>query len=199
MKKLLFILFAFATTTCHAQKQEQEPAVRVHLASSFGLGISGRSKEITGGAFMASLAIPVEFRHQWYLISEVYGGAFRSPKYPKKVGYFFESYPRIRYEAYGIRLGKGIKTIYPEFTLRMSVGADVLLVHEPCCYSISKFSEGYDEKLYRTYAIPAQLDARFRLNKRETAFLTFGGRWDANGRRPFGSLNTGVEFRLFSL
>ncbi len=181
------------------QAQEASPTFRVHLATSLGLGISGRASQMTGGALMASLALPLEFRNQWYIIPEVYGGAFRSPKYPNKVGYFLESYPRLRHEAYGIRLGKGIKSNYPEVSMRISVGANLLLVHEPCCFSSGKFYSYYDEVLYRTYSVPVQFDARFRLSKKERSFLVLTGRWDTNGHRPFGSLNAGLETRLFAL
>lgn len=36
-------------------------------------------------------------------------------------------------------------------------------------------SSSYDEVLYRTWVVPAQLDMRFRLTKKEKSFLVFGG------------------------
>jgi hypothetical protein len=197
MKSLLCILFACAAPACFAQ--EPESAVQVHLATFVGTGISGRAAEMSNGALMANFSIPIQFRKQWYVIPEVYGGAFRSPRYPNKVGYFFESYPRIRHEAKGVRLGKGFKTQFPRFIFQVSVGAELLWIYEPCCYKISKFSESYGEKLYRTYAIPAQLDARFQLNKKGSAFLIFNARGDFNGHRSFGSLNMGIDFRLLPI
>lgn len=197
MRNLLFTLFAYAISNCFAQTHE--PFVRLHMAASLGIGITGRAEEMSNGALMANFAMPIEFRKQWYVIPELYGGAFRSPKYPNKVGYFFESYPRIRHKVYSVRIAKGLKTEFPKFTFLMSVGAESLLIFEPCCYQISKFSQSYGEKLYRTIGIPAQLETRFQINKRGNAFLNFNARYDINKHRNFGSLNTGLDVRFLSL
>jgi hypothetical protein len=196
MRSLIFTLFIVAAPICYAQTNE--PAVQIHMAGFLGTGITGRAAEMTNGALMGSFSLPIQFRKQWYIIPEIYGGAFRSPKCPEKVGYFFESYPRIRHNAYGLRLGKGLKTQSPRLTFQLSLGAELLHIYEPCCFKTSKFSESYDEKLYRTYALPAQVEARFQLGKKGNTFWIFNGRYDINNHRSFGSLNTGLDIRLLS-
>ncbi len=149
---------------------------------------------------MGALALPLEFGKQWYLIPVAYIGDFRSPKYPYKVGAWFPYYPLLHHQAYAVSLGKGFKfkgTI-PQVSFRFSAGVGLLLVHEPCCEILNR-NTSYDEVLYRTWVIPAQLEMRFRLTKKEKSFVVFGGRWDTNGRRPFGSLNAGLEMRLWSM
>ena len=173
MKTYLLLVSLAVAPRCQAQ--DKKHTFRIHLATTFGVGISGKAEEMNNGAFMASLALPLEFGKQWYLIPEVYGGAFRTPRYPDKIGFLFSSYPRLRHEAYIVRLGKGVKGVTPELSFRLSIGTGLLLVHEPCCIKYGKFSTTHEEVLYRTWVVPAQLDMRFRLTKREKSFLVFGG------------------------
>lgn len=197
MKVYLLILLLLAGYLCQAQ--DKRHVFCIHLAPSLGVGLSGRTEEMTGGALMAALALPLEFGKQWYLIPEAYIGDFRSPMYPYKVGFLIASYPILHHNAYAVRLGKGFKfkVTIPQISFRFSAGVGLLLVHEPCCVYFNP-SRSYHEMLYRTWVVPVQLDMRFRLTKKEKSFLVFGCRWDANGRRAFGSLNAGLQTRLWS-
>lgn len=199
MIRLFWGLLFSATFAGNAQAQPANPPTRIYIAiPAVGVGISGRPSEITGRAATALISLPIEFRHRWVVIPEYQAVAFRTPKLTKKTGLFLSHYPRIIYESFGVRIGNEFAVPNPRIWLRPSVGLSYLKVSEPYYTRTGWFGPIYEEKHYRTYAVPVQLDTRIPLNSSNLVALVIGTRWVPNGRRPFGSVTTGLEISAFA-
>jgi len=196
--KSLNIAAWLLATVSHAQEVEREPFVRVYFAVSMGIGIPGQTSVISGGPLMGQMTIPLRFRHNWFIIPEAYGMAFRSPKFPEKRGLIFESYPRHLHQMYGLRFGRSFAPPDNGFSILPSVGIDYFQVDEPYLVKTGGliFPTKLEYKTYALYAIPIQIDLRFQKKRESFAAFAIGVRYNKNDRRPFGSISAGMELDL---
>ncbi|GHB67473.1 hypothetical protein [Persicitalea jodogahamensis] len=197
--KQAFLLMILAVATCgyaqEAKVEPDEPFIRVYLTASLGMGISGQTSVMSGGPLMALATLPLRFRHNWFLIPEAYGGAFRSPKFPDKTGFIIHTYPRYRHQMYGMRFGRSFAPPDNGFSVLPSIGIDYLQIEEPY-FRMGNYRRELEHNIYRLYAIPIQVDLRFQKRRDSYAAFAIGMRVNKNNRRSFGSLTAGVEFKL---
>lgn len=204
MKKTFLLLCVGVTSLCKAQQKEYElsahirnPSITLYMTFAPGVGIPGINSEIEPAPLMEQITLPLRFRHNWFLIPEAYGGAFRTSKFPRKIGGLFPIYPRARHRMYGIRFGRSFAPPDNGFSILPSIGLDYMQINEP--YQIEPGSAlfrdiGYN--IYRLYAIPIQVDLRFQKKRESYAAFAIGMRYNKNSRHSFGSLTAGIEFKL---
>ncbi len=202
MKIIFLLLLMSLATFCQSQDIETEnqpyfrdPFVTVYMTGSIGMGLSGQPSVLSGAPLMEQATLPLRFRHNWFIIPEVYGGAFRSPKFPARKRSLIPTYPRYRHQMYGMRFGRSFAPPDNGFSVLPSIGIDFLRIEEPY-YRTGNSGRDLEYKIYRLYAIPIQVDLRFQQRRDSYAAFAIRMRFNKNNRRPFGSLTAGVEFKL---
>ncbi len=201
MKKILFVLLWGLAISSYGQgaeplQTEKEPAVRVYTTLQLGLGISSQSSEMTSGGAVLLAAVPLRFRHNWYLIPEFHGVGFRSPEFPEKRGIITSDYPRVSYSGYGLRAGKSFGPPNSGFSVLPTIGVSSLEVLDSYQDGTGFLGPIIKYNTIRTYAFPVEVDFQFQAKRESYAAFLMSGRWTKNRHRDFGSLSAGIKLDL---